>query len=86
MVSVLKSEGDARGREGAKTRWKLWLHEKAILVWPRLMEEMIKVGEIVATERSENWRIQCSIVFRFGVSDLIQEAHGSSDGLDEDVA
>ena len=25
-------------------RWKLWLSEKAILVWARLMEEMITVG------------------------------------------
>ena len=50
------------------------------------MEEMIKVGEIVATEQSENWRVQCSIVFRFGFSNLIQEGHDSNDGLDEDVA
>ena len=49
MVVVLKSEGEAWGR-GAELRWKLWLSEKVILVWARLMEEMIKVGEIVGTE------------------------------------
>ena len=32
-----------RGDEGAELRWKLWLSEKVILVWARLMEEMIKV-------------------------------------------
>ena len=37
-----------------KLRWKLWLHEKAILVWAKPMEEMIKVGEIVGTGRSES--------------------------------
>ena len=30
-------------------RWKLWLGEKAILVWARLMEVMLMVGEIVRT-------------------------------------
>ena len=60
--------------ERAEIRWKLWLHGKAILVWARLMEEMLMVGEIVGTERSENWRVQCSIVFRFGVSDLMIQA------------
>ena len=40
--------------ERAESRWKLWLCEKAILVWARLMEEMIKVGEIVGTVRSES--------------------------------
>ena len=34
--------------ERAEIRWKLWLHGEAILVWARLMEEMIKVGEIVS--------------------------------------
>ena len=38
----------------AEIRWKPWLREKAILVWARLMEEMIKVGEIVGTVRSES--------------------------------
>ena len=40
--------------ERAESRWKLWLCEKAILVWARLMEEMIKVGEIVGTGKSRN--------------------------------
>ena len=34
-----------------KLRWKLWLSEKAILVWARLMEEMIKVGRSWAQYR-----------------------------------
>ena len=38
-----------REDERAESRWKLWLSEKAILVWARLMEEMIKAGEIVGT-------------------------------------
>ena len=42
-----------REDERAEIRWKLWLREKAILVWVRLMEEMIKAGEIVGTVRSE---------------------------------
>ena len=42
-----------REDERAEIRWKLWLREKAILVWARLMEEMIKAGEIVGTVRSE---------------------------------
>ena len=33
--------------ERAESRWKLWMSEKAMLVWVRLMQEMIKVGEIV---------------------------------------
>ena len=48
MISSVK-----RGDEGAELRWKLWLREKAILVWARLMEEMIKAGEIGGTVRSE---------------------------------
>ena len=52
-----------REDERAELRWKLWLSEKAILVWARLMQEMIKVGEIVGTVRSESRRVQCSIVF-----------------------
>ena len=43
-----------REDERAELRWKLWLREKAILVWARLMEKMIKVGEIVGTVRSES--------------------------------
>ena len=42
-----------REDERAKLRWKLWLCEKAILVWVRLME-MIKVGEIMGIVQSEN--------------------------------
>ena len=38
--------------ERGETRWKLWLREKAILVWARLMEEMIKVREIVGIVQS----------------------------------
>ena len=60
-----------RGAERAEFRWKLWWRKKAILVWARLMEEMIKAGEIVGTVRSECWRTQCGIVFRFGFSNLI---------------
>ena len=44
-----------REDERAELRWKLWLREKAILVWARLMEEMIKAGEIVGTVQSE-WK------------------------------
>ena len=32
-----------REDERAELRWKPWLREKAILVWARLMQEMIKV-------------------------------------------
>ena len=39
--------------ERAEIRWKLWLREKAVAVWARLMEEMIKAGEIMDTVRSE---------------------------------
>ena len=39
-----------REEERAEIRWKLWLREQAILVWARLMEEMIRAGEIVSTE------------------------------------
>ena len=74
MVSVLNSEGEARG-ERVELRWKLWLREKEILLWARLVKEMIKVGEIVGTVRSECSRIQCSIVFGFGFSNLIQAWH-----------
>ena len=42
-----------RGAERTEIRWKLWLGEKAILVWARLMEVMLMVGEIVGTVRSE---------------------------------
>ena len=38
--NVLKS-----GDDTAEIRWKLWLREKAILVWARLMEVMSMVGE-----------------------------------------
>ena len=43
-----------RENERAEIRWKLWLGEEAILVWARLMEVMLMVGEIVSTTvRSE---------------------------------
>ena len=42
-----------REDERAAIRWKLWLGEEAMLVWARLMEVMIKVGEIVGTVWSE---------------------------------
>ena len=42
-----------REDERAEIRWKLWLREKAILVWARLMEVMLMVEEIVGTVRSE---------------------------------
>ena len=51
MVVVLKSEGETWG---AELSWEPWLSEKTILVWARLMEEMIKVGEIVDIVRSES--------------------------------
>ena len=38
-----------RGDESAEVRWKLWQREKAILVRARLMEEMIKAGDVVGT-------------------------------------
>ena len=69
-----------REDEGVEIRRKLWLRERVILVLPRLMQEMIKAGEIVGTGRSECSRIQCSIVFRFGFSNLIQAWHDSNDG------
>ena len=37
----------------AEIRWKLWLREKVILMWARLMEVMLMVGEIVGTVCSE---------------------------------
>ena len=52
MVAVLKSEVK-REDERVELRWKLWLREKARLVWARLMEVMLMVGEIVGTVRSE---------------------------------
>ena len=42
-----------REAERAEIRWKLWLREKAVAVWARLMEEMMKTGEIMGTVRSE---------------------------------
>ena len=72
-----------REDERVEIRWKLWLREKARR--KRLMEEMIKAGEIVGTVRSECWRTQCGIVFRFGFSNLIQAWHDLNDGLDENV-
>ena len=41
-----------RENERAEIRWKLWLREKAIL-WARLIEVMLMVGEIAGTVRSE---------------------------------
>ena len=41
-----------REDERAELRWKLWLSEKVILVWARLMKVM--VGGIVGAVRSEN--------------------------------
>ena len=38
-----------REDERAKSSWKLWLREKAILVWVRPMEEMLKAGMISTT-------------------------------------
>ena len=61
-----------REDEREEIKWKLWLRERAILVWARLMEKVKKAGEIVGTVRSECWRSQCRIAFRFGFSDLIQ--------------
>ena len=39
-----------REDERVEIRWKLWLREKAILVWASLMEVALMVGEIVGTE------------------------------------
>ena len=66
--------------------WKLVLREKEILLWARLMEEMINVREIMDTVRSECSKIQYSIVFRFGFSNLIrpgmgQESNGRRHGM-----
>ena len=57
VYSLLWFYGDCakklkHGDERAETRW-LWLGEKAILVWARLMEVMLMVGDIVGTVRSE---------------------------------
>ena len=60
-----------REDERVEIRWKLWLRERAILVG-ETMAVMLMVGEIVGTVRSECWRAQCMIAFRFGFSDLIQ--------------
>ena len=50
------------------------------------MKVMLIGGEIMGTGRSEALRLQCSIVFGFGFSDIIQEGHDSNGGLDEDLA
>ena len=42
-----------RENERAGITWKLWLGEEAILVWARLMEVMLMLGEIVGTVWSE---------------------------------
>ena len=77
MVVVLYSKVSVqREDERAEIRWKLWLREKVILVWARLMED-IKVGEIVGKVRSETCRVLVwySIVFRFEFSGLIKAWH-----------
>ena len=56
------------------------------LVSARLVEEMLKAGEIMGAVRSECRRVHCSIVFRFGFSDLIQVWQNSNDSWDDDVA
>ena len=38
-----------REEKRVELRWKLWLGEKATLVWARLIEVMLMVGEIVST-------------------------------------
>ena len=45
MMFVLNSEVK-REDERVEIRWKLWLREKAILVWARLMGEVIKAGRL----------------------------------------
>ena len=50
MMFVCSEVRVKREAERAELRWKLWLSEKAILVWARLMEEVIKAGEIVGTQ------------------------------------
>ena len=47
MVLVLKVRVK-REAERAELRWKLWLREKAILVWARLTQEMIRLGRSCA--------------------------------------
>ena len=42
-----------REEKSVELRWKLWLGEKVTLVWARLMEVMLMVGEIVGTVRSK---------------------------------
>ena len=42
-----------REDEREEIRWKLWVGEEAILLWARLMEVMLMVGEIVGTVWSE---------------------------------
>ena len=55
MVAVVKKKVRVKCEDegAAEIRWKLCLLEKAILVWARLMEVMLMVGEIVGTVRSE---------------------------------
>ena len=42
-----------REDERVEIRRKMWLCERAILVLPRLMQKMIKAGEIGGTVRSD---------------------------------
>ena len=50
----MRSKGRVKREDDrAEIRWKLWLREEAILVWARLMEVMLMVGEIVGTVWSE---------------------------------
>ena len=63
------TDGDQRQDDHAcvdKNGWEVKV--KAILVWVRLMDEILNVGELAGTVCSEKWSAQCpSIVFRFGV-------------------
>ena len=52
-----------RGDEREEIRWKLWLREKAILLWARLMEVMLWLGRSWAHNgvRLEGYRYSCSV-------------------------
>ena len=57
-----------RGDERVELGWKLWMSEKAMLVWVRLMQEMIKVGEIVGTVRTGVEGCSVALCFDLGFS------------------
>ena len=57
-----------RDDERAEIRWKLWLGEKAILVWARLMEVMLWLGRSWAQYgvRLEGYSYSVALCFDLG--------------------